>query len=64
MVRSDLHAVGITAEVAAALAKAGISCNVVAGVGHDHIFVPIAQAAAAMGVLASLAAPRERATPR
>lgn len=59
MVRSDLHAVGLTAEVAAALAKAGISCNVVAGVSHDHVFVPVAQAAAAMGVLTSLAAPAD-----
>lgn len=30
---------------------AGISCNVVAGTNHDHIFVPVSQATAAMKVL-------------
>ncbi len=37
---SDLAAVGLTAAFAAALAARGISANVVAGVFHDHIFVP------------------------
>ena len=50
-VNSDLEAVGLTAAFSAALGKAGISCNVVAGVNHDHIFVPVGQAELAMQVL-------------
>jgi hypothetical protein len=53
-VNSDLAAVGLTAAFATALAQAGISCNVVAGVCHDHLFVAVAQAEQAMGVLLSL----------
>jgi len=55
-VHSDLAAVGLTAAVAAALASAGISCNVVAAAFHDHLFVPVAFAEAAMSVLTALAA--------
>lgn len=43
-VHSDLQAVGLTAAVAEALADSGISCNVVAGAFHDHIFVPVDRA--------------------
>ena len=50
-VNSDLQAVGLTAAFASALGNAGISCNVVAGAWHDHIFVPEDQAARAMSVL-------------
>jgi hypothetical protein len=50
-VNSDLQAVGLTAAFSVALGKAGISCNVVAGANHDHIFVPIGQAELAMQVL-------------
>ena len=53
-VNSDLEAVGLTAAFASALGTAGISCNVVAGTNHDHIFVPYKQAAAAMNQLRSL----------
>jgi hypothetical protein len=53
-VRSELHAVGLTAAVATALAEAGISCNVVAAVHHDHIFVPAELAGQAMSVLRAL----------
>lgn len=53
-VNSDLEAIGLTAASSAALGKAGISCNVVAGVNHDHIFVPIEQAGLAMQVLRAL----------
>lgn len=55
-VHSDLQAVGLTAAFSAVLGKAGISCNVVAGTNHDHIFVPVHQAQAAMDALRSLQA--------
>jgi hypothetical protein len=47
-VHSDLEAVGLTAAVAAALAEGGISCNVVAGAFHDHLFVPVDRAQEAL----------------
>ncbi|HEX7684070.1 MAG TPA: ACT domain-containing protein [Trinickia sp.] len=53
-VHSDLEAVGLTAAVAEALTKAGISCNVVAAAFHDHIFVPVERAADAMAQLTDL----------
>ena len=54
MVHSDLQAVGLTAAFAHALGQAGISCNVVAGAYHDHIFVPYEQAQLAMEALIAL----------
>jgi hypothetical protein len=53
-VSSDLEAVGLTAAFAAVLARAGIGCNVVAGLNHDHIFVPLHQAEQAMLELKAL----------
>ncbi len=55
-VHSALEAVGLTAAVALALTDAGISCNVVAGFHHDHLFVPYARATEAVRVLDALAA--------
>ena len=53
-VHSDLNAVGLTAAVSGALARAGISCNVVAAACHDHLFVPVEAAPAALACLESL----------
>ncbi len=53
-VHSDLQAVGLTAAVAVALTRANISCNVIAAAHHDHLFVPVEAARAAIEVLAAL----------
>lgn len=54
-VHSALAAVGLTVAVAGALAGAGISCNVIAGYYHDHLFVAHADGPRALGVLQQLA---------
>ncbi len=53
-VHSDLQAIGLTAAFSTALGQAGISCNVVAGAFHDHIFVPVEQAQSALAALQGL----------
>ncbi|RYE39690.1 MAG: ACT domain-containing protein [Hyphomicrobiales bacterium] len=53
-VHSDLAAVGLTAAFAAALARVGISCNVIAGVHHDHLFVQWDRRGDAMAALRGL----------
>nr|WP_282098724.1 ACT domain-containing protein [Qipengyuania intermedia] len=55
-VYSDLEGVGLTAAVSTALADAGIACNMVAALNHDHVFVPAARSAEAILVLQKLAA--------
>lgn len=55
-VHSSLAAVGLTASFSAALVQAGISCNVVAGFHHDHIFVPVERAEQALSTLRALSA--------
>lgn len=56
-VHSSLDAVGMTAAMSAALTRATISANVVAGYYHDHIFVPTSRADEAISVLLELANP-------
>ena len=53
-VQSDLAAVGLTAAFATALGAEGISCNVVAGVHHDHLFVQWDRRADAVAALRRL----------
>jgi len=55
-VHSSLEAIGLTAAVSAALTDASISCNVLAGFHHDHLLVPVADAARALEILHELAA--------
>jgi hypothetical protein len=58
-VHSSLEAVGLTAAFAKALAKEGISCNVVSGFFHDHIFVKQQEAEKAMWALKKLSGGNE-----
>ena len=53
-VNSELHALGLTAAVATALADAGIPCNMLAALRHDHVFVPVEMAGRAMLALCEL----------
>jgi len=53
-VHSSLEAVGLTAAFSKVLADANISCNVVAGYYHDHIFVLKQDAQRAMDLLKSI----------
>ncbi len=53
-VHSSLDAVGFLAEIATALARAGISVNVFSAYFHDHLLVPWESRNQAMRVLAGL----------
>ncbi|MFM2338725.1 MAG: hypothetical protein RL115_1918 [Bacteroidota bacterium] len=53
-VHSSLEAIGLTAAFSKALADEAISCNVVAGYFHDHIFVNQDKAELAMATLKKL----------
>jgi hypothetical protein len=52
--QSELDVVGLTAAVSAALAASSISCNVVAGAHHGHLFVPFDRAPEALGIVRAL----------
>jgi uncharacterized protein len=54
-IHSALGAVGLTAAVSQELAAVGLSCNVIAGYHHDHIFVPYERAQEAASLLEDLA---------
>jgi hypothetical protein len=51
---STLTDVGLTALFSRTLADAGISCNVIAGLAHDHLFVGWDQGPRALALLGAL----------
>ena len=59
-VHSSLEAVGLTAAVSTALARAGISCNLLAGFHHDHLLIPAPRVDEALAVLKDLSKPAAR----
>lgn len=52
--KTDLHAIGITAQASNALAKEKIPANFLAGFHHDHLLVPYEKKDAALAVLKKL----------
>lgn len=58
-VHSSLSAVGLTAVVSDCLTRNGISCNVIAGLRHDHLLVPVDRAGQAVELLRQLSAAEE-----
>jgi hypothetical protein len=55
-VDSSAADVGLTAAFSTCLTGEGISCNVIAGLHHDHLLVPVDRADEAMAALEALAA--------
>lgn len=53
-IHSSLQAVGLTAAFATELGKHNISCNVIAGYYHDHIFVDKSDAPKAIEALVAM----------
>ncbi|MFI9847180.1 ACT domain-containing protein [Nonomuraea sp. NPDC051941] len=50
-VHSSLETIGLTATISHHLAANGISCNIVAGYYHDHLFVPSDSGSMAIKIL-------------
>jgi uncharacterized protein len=55
-VNSALETVGLTASVSKCLTAEGISCNVIAGMHHDHLLVPVQRVDDALSALRHLSA--------
>jgi len=53
-VDSQLEDIWLTAAVSRCRAHANISCNIIAGIRHDHLFVPMAAARRVMALLEGL----------
>ena len=53
-IHSSLNAVGLTSLFTTELANNGISCNVIAGYYHDHIFVSTKDSLKTLGILKHL----------
>jgi hypothetical protein len=53
-VGSALADIGLTALFSRVLADAGVSCNVIAGLAHDHLFVDWAQGPRARALLCEI----------
>jgi len=53
-INSALDSIGLTSAFSKELAKAGISCNVVATYHHDHIFVPYMERLRAIKILSKM----------
>ena len=53
-VHSSLEGVGLTAAVSSRLAAKNIPCNMIAGLRHDHVFVPETMADEALSELRDL----------
>lgn len=54
MIHSSLDAVGLTAAFSSELSENNISCNVIAGYYHDHIFIDKNDAVQAIEVLTKM----------